>query len=137
MPQQHDPSGDNLEQDEKKQKIEQNINANLRGKQTSKQTKENSDSGDAAKDNYIHVRAKRGQATNSHSLAERVSFLNLQNVTKIHVLNVLIDLEILLLQVRRERISERMRLLQELVPGCNKVTGCLSLHYVVAYLVKC
>jgi len=26
-------------------------------------------------------------------------------------------------QVRRERISERMRYLQELVPGCSKVTG--------------
>lgn len=29
----------------------------------------------------------------------------------------------LCLQVRREKISERMRLLQELVPGCNKVIG--------------
>ncbi|XP_047943864.1 transcription factor bHLH137-like [Salvia hispanica] len=45
---------------------------------------------------YIHVRARRGQATDSHSLAERV---------------------------RRERISERMKLLQALVPGCDKVTG--------------
>ncbi|CAI9754036.1 unnamed protein product [Fraxinus pennsylvanica] len=45
---------------------------------------------------YIHVRARRGQATDSHSLAERV---------------------------RRERISERMKLLQTLVPGCDKVTG--------------
>ncbi|XP_010527278.1 PREDICTED: transcription factor bHLH78-like isoform X2 [Tarenaya hassleriana] len=42
---------------------------------------------------YIHVRARRGQATDSHSLAERV---------------------------RREKISERMKLLQNLVPGCNK-----------------
>ncbi|KAF0934892.1 hypothetical protein E2562_028890 [Oryza meyeriana var. granulata] len=50
----------------------------------------------AQKTDYIHVRARRGQATDSHSLAERV---------------------------RRERISERMRYLQELVPGCNKVTG--------------
>jgi hypothetical protein len=30
---------------------------------------------------------------------------------------------VIFLQVRRERISERMRYLQELVPGCNKVTG--------------
>nr|GMC83402.1 transcription factor bHLH63-like isoform X2 [Ipomoea batatas] len=45
---------------------------------------------------YIHVRARRGQATDSHSLAERV---------------------------RREKISERMRYLQDLVPGCNKITG--------------
>lgn len=27
---------------------------------------------DAPKEDYIHVRARRGQATNSHSLAERV-----------------------------------------------------------------
>lgn len=66
------PSAISLEEDDKKQKIEQNITSNLRGKQTGKQTKENSDSGDATKDTYIHVRAKRGQATNSHSLAERV-----------------------------------------------------------------
>lgn len=26
-------------------------------------------------------------------------------------------------QVRREKISERMRFLQDLVPGCNKITG--------------
>ncbi|EAZ19313.1 hypothetical protein OsJ_34859 [Oryza sativa Japonica Group] len=49
--------------------------------------------GEPPKD-YIHVRARRGQATDSHSLAERV---------------------------RREKISERMKLLQDLVPGCNKV----------------
>nr|AKN09644.1 basic helix-loop-helix transcription factor [Salvia miltiorrhiza] len=51
---------------------------------------------DAPKTDYIHVRARRGQATDSHSLAERV---------------------------RREKISERMKYLQDLVPGCNKVTG--------------
>ncbi|CAN6578649.1 unnamed protein product [Malus baccata var. baccata] len=42
---------------------------------------------------YIHVRARRGQATDSHSLAERV---------------------------RRQKISERMKMLQRLVPGCDK-----------------
>lgn len=26
-------------------------------------------------------------------------------------------------QVRREKISERMKYLQDLVPGCNKITG--------------
>ncbi|XP_078434686.1 uncharacterized protein LOC144705754 isoform X1 [Wolffia australiana] len=46
------------------------------------------------KQDYIHVRARRGQATDSHSLAERV---------------------------RREKISQRMKFLQDLVPGCNKV----------------
>ncbi|KAL0355954.1 UNVERIFIED_CONTAM: Transcription factor [Sesamum radiatum] len=47
---------------------------------------------------YIHVRARRGQATDSHSLAERA---------------------------RREKISERMKILQDLVPGCNKVFSFL------------
>ncbi|CAN6454714.1 unnamed protein product [Victoria cruziana] len=45
---------------------------------------------------YVHVRARRGQATDSHSLAERA---------------------------RREKINVRMKLLQELVPGCNKISG--------------
>ncbi|KAG5252833.1 transcription factor bHLH [Salix suchowensis] len=45
---------------------------------------------------YVHVRARRGQATDSHSLAERA---------------------------RREKINQRMKLLQELVPGCNKISG--------------
>ncbi|KAJ6868812.1 transcription factor bHLH79-like isoform X1 [Populus alba x Populus x berolinensis] len=51
------------------------------------------------KQDYIHVRARRGQATDSHSLAERA---------------------------RREKISERMNILQDLVPGCNKVLNCLA-----------
>ncbi|CAL5028079.1 unnamed protein product [Urochloa decumbens] len=60
-----------------------------------------------AKD-YIHVRARRGQATDSHSLAERV---------------------------RRERISERMEMLQSLVPGCNKITGkALMLDEIINYV---
>nr|XP_019708624.1 transcription factor bHLH63 isoform X2 [Elaeis guineensis] len=66
-------------------------------------------SGESSKDNskalapmqdYIHVRARRGQATDRHSLAERV---------------------------RREKISERMNFLQDLVPGCNKITGKASM----------
>lgn len=101
---QKDLSGESS--DEKKPKIEQNTGSNLRGKQTSKQAKDTS-SGDT-KDNYIHVRARRGQATNSHSLAERV---------------------------RREKISERMRLLQELVPGCNKITGkAVMLDEIINYV---
>ncbi|KAK9065672.1 hypothetical protein SSX86_015073 [Deinandra increscens subsp. villosa] len=99
----NDGSGDNTsEKDEKKQRTDS------RGKQMSIQAKDNSDSGGATKDNYIHVRAKRGQATNSHSLAERV---------------------------RRERISERMKLLQELVPGCNKITGkAVMLDEIINYV---
>ncbi|KAK9066362.1 hypothetical protein SSX86_013684 [Deinandra increscens subsp. villosa] len=57
---------------------------------------------------YIHVRARRGQATDSHSLAERV---------------------------RREKISERMKLLQAIVPGCDKVTGkALMLDEIINYV---
>ncbi|XP_062224731.1 transcription factor bHLH62-like [Phragmites australis] len=57
---------------------------------------------------YIHVRARRGQATDSHSLAERV---------------------------RREKISERMKLLQYLVPACNKITGkALMLDEIINYV---
>ncbi|KAF7830507.1 transcription factor bHLH74 [Senna tora] len=97
------------EQDEKRQKIEEsNTSADLRGKQSSKQGKDNSHSEEAPKENFIHVRARRGQATNSHSLAERV---------------------------RREKISERMRLLQELVPGCNKITGkAVMLDEIINYV---
>ncbi|CAM0911918.1 unnamed protein product [Alopecurus aequalis] len=57
---------------------------------------------------YVHVRARRGQATDSHSLAERV---------------------------RRERISQRMKFLQDLVPGCNKVIGkALMLDEIINYV---
>ncbi|KAE8805057.1 Transcription factor bHLH62 [Hordeum vulgare] len=57
---------------------------------------------------YIHVRARRGQATDSHSLAERV---------------------------RREKIGERMKLLQSLVPSCNKITGkALMLDEIINYV---
>lgn len=109
---QKDHSGESTElsreQDEKKLKTEQVSGANLRGKQTGKQAKDNSQSGEDPKENYIHMRARRGQATNSHSLAERV---------------------------RREKISERMRMLQELVPGCNKITGkAVMLDEIINYV---
>ncbi|KAG9128912.1 hypothetical protein Leryth_009673 [Lithospermum erythrorhizon] len=57
---------------------------------------------------YIHVRARRGQATDAHSLAERV---------------------------RREKISQKMKFLQDLVPGCNKVTGkAVMLDEIINYV---
>ncbi|XP_054817863.1 transcription factor bHLH74-like isoform X2 [Prosopis cineraria] len=96
------------EQEDKKPKLDQNTSADLRGKQSVKQAKDNSHSGEAPKENFIHVRARRGQATNSHSLAERI---------------------------RREKISERMKLLQELVPGCNKITGkAVMLDEIINYV---
>ncbi|CAI9756240.1 unnamed protein product [Fraxinus pennsylvanica] len=63
---------------------------------------------DPPKQDYIHVRARRGQATDSHSLAERA---------------------------RREKINERMKILQDLVPGCNKVIGkSLVLDEIINYI---
>ncbi|XP_058179085.1 transcription factor HBI1-like isoform X2 [Rhododendron vialii] len=56
----------------------------------------NSKVSDVQKPDYIHVRARCGQATDSHSLAERA---------------------------RREKINKKMKCLQDLVPGCSKVTG--------------
>ncbi|XP_048236271.1 transcription factor bHLH60 isoform X2 [Ricinus communis] len=66
-----------------------------KGKGSTKKSKNcaNENCEEAAKLPYVHVRARRGQATDSHSLAERA---------------------------RREKINARMKLLQELVPGCNK-----------------
>lgn len=76
-------------------------------KSDSSKTKDNSKPVEPPKD-YIHVRARRGQATDSHSLAERV---------------------------RREKISERMKFLQDLVPGCNKVTGkAVMLDEIINYV---
>ncbi|XP_019456508.1 PREDICTED: transcription factor BPE-like [Lupinus angustifolius] len=60
------------------------------------------------KQDYIHVRARRGQATDSHSIAERA---------------------------RREKISVRMKILQDIVPGCNKVIGkALVLDEIINYI---
>ncbi|CAO2817731.1 unnamed protein product [Amaranthus hypochondriacus] len=96
------------EQDDRKKKNDQNDAGNASSKQAGKQVKEDSQGEESPKQNYIHVRARRGQATNSHSLAERV---------------------------RREKISERMRLLQELVPGCNKITGkAVMLDEIINYV---
>ncbi|KAF5778999.1 putative transcription factor bHLH family [Helianthus annuus] len=53
------------------------------------------------------VRARRGQATDPHSIAERL---------------------------RRERIAERMRALQELVPSCNKTDKAAMLDEILDYV---
>ncbi|MED6110059.1 hypothetical protein PIB30_039405 [Stylosanthes scabra] len=73
-----------------------------------KSAQQSSKSCEPPKQDYIHVRARRGQATDSHSLAERA---------------------------RREKISERMKILQDLVPGCNKVIGkALVLDEIINYI---
>lgn len=89
-----------------KAKVEPNTAVN--GDGTKKQNKETPKPSPEPPKDYIHVRARRGQATDSHSLAERV---------------------------RREKISERMKFLQDLVPGCNKVTGkALMLDEIINYV---
>ncbi|CAK9159947.1 unnamed protein product [Ilex paraguariensis] len=92
-------------------KIQQQGNQNLvsaSNRPGGKQGKQGIEASDSPKDEYIHVRARRGQATNSHSLAERV---------------------------RREKISERMKFLQDLVPGCSKVTGkAVMLDEIINYV---
>ncbi|KAE8729894.1 Transcription factor BEE 3 [Hibiscus syriacus] len=56
----------------------------------------------------VHVRAKRGQATDSHSLTERV---------------------------RRGKINERLRSLQDIVPGCCKTMGMVvTLDVIINYV---
>ncbi|CAL9129048.1 unnamed protein product [Musa textilis] len=69
---------------------------NSRRESPAKKSKRRSEEGTACgkKLPCVHVRARRGQATDSHSLAERA---------------------------RREKINARMKVLQELVPGCSKV----------------
>lgn len=75
---------------------------------SSKPTEQNTKTPEPLKQDYIHVRARRGQATDSHSLAERA---------------------------RREKISERTKILQDLVPGCNKVIGkALVLDEIINYI---
>ncbi|CAA0805831.1 Transcription factor BEE 3 [Striga hermonthica] len=56
----------------------------------------------------VHVRAKRGQATDSHSLAERV---------------------------RRRKINDRLQCLQDIVPGCYKTMGmAVMLDEIINYV---
>ncbi|KAJ3694756.1 hypothetical protein LUZ60_000133 [Juncus effusus] len=87
-------------------KEEKHIGEN--GKKSENANNNNNNNSDNNKEDYIHVRARRGQATTSHSLAERL---------------------------RREKISERMKYLQDLVPGCDKVTGkAVMLDEIINYV---
>ncbi|KAL7605462.1 hypothetical protein Lser_V15G15073 [Lactuca serriola] len=72
-----------------------------------KRKKNKEASGEKPKD-VVHVRAKRGEATDSHSLAERL---------------------------RREKINEKLRRLQDLVPGCYKTMGmAVMLDVIINYV---
>lgn len=97
-PNSSDPTVGSESEKEKENKPLKRKEREKKGKGSSKKSKtaayQNSDDGEKLP--YVHVRARRGQATDSHSLAERA---------------------------RREKINARMKLLQELVPGCNKISG--------------
>ncbi|XP_040383376.1 transcription factor BHLH089-like isoform X2 [Oryza brachyantha] len=94
---------------EVKPKVEEAASDGSVGDRAQKQSKgKNSKPAAEPPKDYVHVRARRGQATDSHSLAERV---------------------------RREKISQRMKVLQDLVPGCNKVVGkALMLDEIINYV---
>lgn len=51
-----------------------NSNTNNNNKNNKETSADTSKASEVQKHDYIHVRARRGQATDSHSLAERVSF---------------------------------------------------------------
>ncbi|KAI3519251.1 hypothetical protein L1887_08279 [Cichorium endivia] len=59
---------------------------------------------------YIHVRARRGQATDNHSIAERA---------------------------RREKLKKKMQFLQDIVPGCNKLTNKAAILDEIISYVHC
>jgi hypothetical protein len=104
--------GEKGEKDDAKAKAERSSSDNSGDSGSPRAHKESTGSHknhkDLSKQDYIHVRARRGQATDSHSLAERV---------------------------RREKISERMKYLQDLVPGCSKVTGkAVMLDEIINYV---
>ncbi|XP_010531040.1 PREDICTED: transcription factor HBI1-like [Tarenaya hassleriana] len=84
------------ENTDKKIKMEGEAESSMKGRSNISNTEASSDTSDIQKLDYIHVRARRGQATDRHSLAERA---------------------------RRDKISKKMKCLQDLVPGCNNVTG--------------
>ncbi|KAK9684245.1 hypothetical protein RND81_10G196400 [Saponaria officinalis] len=81
------------------------IDVNKPGK--GKRTKTSDKAGEKPKE-VVHVRAKRGQATDSHSIAERI---------------------------RRGKINEKLKHLQDIVPGCNKTMGmAVMLDEIINYV---
>ncbi|KAL1199524.1 Transcription factor HBI1 [Cardamine amara subsp. amara] len=106
------------EKAEKKIKVEIETESSMKGKSNMSITEASSDTSketskgasENQKLDYIHVRARRGQATDRHSLAERA---------------------------RREKISKKMKYLQDIVPGCNKVTGKAGMLDEIINYVQC
>ncbi|AEE35514.1 BR enhanced expression 3 [Arabidopsis thaliana] len=77
------------------------INGNISTKNNSSRRGKRSKNREEEKEReVVHVRARRGQATDSHSIAERV---------------------------RRGKINERLKCLQDIVPGCYKTMGMATM----------
>ncbi|XP_022137495.1 transcription factor BEE 3-like [Momordica charantia] len=73
-----------------------------------KRSKKGGENDDEKPREVVHVRARRGQATDSHSVAERI---------------------------RRGKINERLRCLQDIVPGCYKTMGmAVMLDEIINYV---
>nr|GEU71735.1 Myc-type, basic helix-loop-helix (bHLH) domain-containing protein [Tanacetum cinerariifolium] len=101
---------DEVEVDSQKQSVE--CDSELVEPPKAKRNTRNGDSKPKAdpKTDYIHVRARRGQATDSHSIAERA---------------------------RREKIKRKMLFLQDLVPGCSNMTNKAAILDEIISYVQC
>ncbi|KAF3527340.1 hypothetical protein DY000_02037267 [Brassica cretica] len=89
---------------------------------------------------YIHVRARRGHPADSHRLAERVLLPSENRFVFFFSVSIfLFNFEMLMFvfgyHVRREKISEMLTLLQDLVPGSSRITGkAVSLDEIINYV---
>lgn len=101
---------DEVEVDSRKQSVE--CDSELVEPPKAKRKPHNGDSKPKVdlKTDYIHVRARRGEATDSHSIAERA---------------------------RREKIKRKMQFLQDLVPGCSKITNKAAILDETITYVQC
>ncbi|KAJ0094808.1 hypothetical protein Patl1_17015 [Pistacia atlantica] len=105
------PRVDQVTQGENRSPMEEkrkNMDRQTDERRTKRGAKKQKKAPEEASSGYVHVRARRGEATDSHSLAERA---------------------------RREKIRIRMKLLQSLVPGCDKMIGkALILDQIIKYV---
>ncbi|KAF3654839.1 putative transcription factor PIF1-like isoform 2 [Capsicum annuum] len=98
------------------------------------------ESADAKKQVKSSTSAKRSRAAEVHNLSERVYFIPDVSLKDLMVLTVLIlclftqYLSSSIMQKRRDRINEKMRVLQELIPRCNKADKVSMLDEAIEYL---
>ncbi|KAG8485496.1 hypothetical protein CXB51_021736 [Gossypium anomalum] len=80
------------------------------------------------------VRARRGQATDPHSIAERSRIKGVAVELCCNCVNILSHSIFSFATVAQERITERIRALQELVPSVNKTDRAVMLDEIVDYV---